>query len=122
MGLFDFLTKEVEPNQAKQQTRRSKSTPDFSARLKKNQPNNPQADNDGNVPVRVFKPTSFDDVCAVIDFLLLGKPAIVNVEAVKEQTIQRVMDILSGACYALHGTMSEISHNIYLISPSTQMI
>ncbi|MBQ3495936.1 MAG: cell division protein SepF [Clostridia bacterium] len=121
MGLFDFLTKEVEPNQQKQ-SRREKSTPGFSARLKSNQAQNPQPDDDGNVAVRVFKPTSFDDVCAVIDFLLLGKPAIVNVEAVKEQTIQRVMDILSGACYALHGTMSEISHNIYLISPSTQMI
>ena len=122
MGLFNFLTKEVEPNQSKQTTRRTRSNQDFSARLNKNQANNPQPDNDGNVPVRVFKPTSFDDVCAVIDFLLLGKPAIVNVEAVKEQTIQRVMDILSGACYALSGTMSEIAHNIYLISPSTQMI
>ena len=30
------------------------------------------------------------DVSEIIDFLLLNKPAIVNVEAVKDQTIQRV--------------------------------
>ena len=122
MGLFDFLTKEVDNNQVNK-PRREKATPSFSSRLKTNQAKEQhQPDSDGNVAVRVFKPTSFDDVCAVMDFLLLGKPAIVNVEAIKEQTIQRVMDILSGACYALNGSMSEIAHNIYLISPSTQMI
>ena len=90
MGLFDFLTKEVEPNQQKQ-SRREKSTPGFSARLKSNQAQNPQPDDDGNVAVRVFKPTSFDDVCAVIDFLLLAKMADIPL-AIQEKIFGNQID------------------------------
>lgn len=116
MGLFDFFTKESENENKKNNQQRPVG---FSSR--KNGEND-TAKTDDNVSVRVFKPTSFDDVCRIIDFLLLGKPAVVNMEAVKDDTIQRVMDILSGACYALHGDISEISKNIYLISPETQMM
>lgn len=117
MGLFDFFTKEAPADEKK--TRRTQTRPlSFGGK-------NVSADSkrtDENVSVRVFKPTSFDDVCEIIDFLLLNKPAVVNMEAVKDDTIQRVMDILSGACYALHGDISEISKNIYLLSPDGQMI
>ncbi|MBR7135769.1 MAG: cell division protein SepF [Clostridia bacterium] len=121
MGLFDFFTKETEVQEKK--TPAKKPVGFSSSKINgSQQPVQRQQAADGNVPVRVFKPTSFQDVCAIIDFLLLNKPAIVNVEAVKDQTIQRVMDILSGACYALHGEISEISHNIYLISPDSPSI
>lgn len=115
MGLFDFFTKETEAEPKKNKPVRPVG---FSSR--KSGANEEKTDD--NVAVRVFKPTSFDDVCQIIDFLLLNKPAVVNVEAVKDDTIQRVMDILSGACYALHGDISEISKNIYLLSPEGQMM
>lgn len=115
MGLFDYFTKETETEEKRPKTNKPVG---FSSR--KNGGLNDKTDD--NVSVRVFKPTSFDDVCQIIDFLLLSKPAVVNMEAVKDDTIQRVMDILSGACYALHGDISEISKNIYLISPDAQLM
>lgn len=116
MGLFDFFTKEAEVEEKKV----NKNHPvGFSSRKAGGDMPKPA---DDSVSVRVFKPTSFDDVCQIIDFLLLNKPAVVNMEAVKDETIQRVMDILSGACYALHGDISEISKNIYLLSPDGQMM
>ncbi len=117
MGLFDFFTKETEGNNKKPSKNRSAT---FTNRKLNDAA--VSSNNADNVAVRVFKPTSFDDVCQIIDFLLLNKPAVVNMEAVKDETIQRVMDILSGACYALHGDISEISQNIYLISPDGQVM
>lgn len=115
MGLFDFFTKETAADDKKTKTTHPVG---FTSR----KPTDGTTSNADNVAVRVFKPTSFDDVCQIIDFLLLNKPAVVNMEAVKDETIQRVMDILSGACYALRGDISEISQNIYLISPDGQMM
>ncbi len=115
MGLFDFFTKEDESSKKNNKSRQT----GFS--IKNNGSTTEKTAND-NVSVRVFKPNSFDDVSRIIDFLLLNKPAVVNMEAVSDDTIQRVMDILCGACYALHGDISEISKNIYLISPDDKMI
>lgn len=112
MGLFDFFTKEAEPEKKAKSSR-----PVGFSSQKKQHGSNP--DND-NVQVKVFYPKSFDDVCEIIDFLLLNKPVVVNMETIKDETIQRVMDILSGACYALRGNISEISKNIYLISLDNQ--
>lgn len=116
MGLFDFFVKET-PIEEKKSTKKTNRQMNFGGKT-----GTENRRSDENISVRVFKPTSFDDVCEIIDFLLLNKPAVVNMEAVKDDTTQRVMDILSGACYALHGDISEISQNIYLISPDGQVI
>ncbi len=115
MGLFDYFTQETNNDKKPNKSRQT----GFGVKKTTNDVEKPV---DDNVSVRVFKPSSFDDVSRIIDFLLLNKPAVVNMEAVSDDTIQRVMDILSGACYALHGDISEISKNIYLISPDDKMI
>lgn len=109
MGIFDYFTKETE---AKEKQKPTKPV-NFSSK----KPTEGQVGGDQNASVRVFKPTSYEDVISIIDFLLLSKPAVVNLSAVKDDTVQRVIDILSGACYALHGSISEVANNIYLISP-----
>lgn len=114
MGLFDYFTKEATNEKKPNKTR----TANIGTIEGSSQPD----PTDDNVSVRVFKPTSFLDVKNIINFLMLNKPAVVNLEAVSDDTIQRVIDMLSGACYALHGDISEISKNIYLISPEEKMI
>ncbi len=120
MGLFDFFTKETTSSD-KKTTKKQNAQNKNDGAIEFSQPST-ISQVDGNVAVRVFKPTSFDDVCAIIDFILLNKPAIVNVEAVKGETTQRVMDILSGACYAVRGSISEVVPNVYLVSPETQQV
>lgn len=64
----------------------------------------------------VFFPKSYEEVSRIIDVLSLGKPALVNVKDLKDTTCQRVLDLLSGAIYALHGGFCELDKGIYIFS------
>ena len=69
-------------------------------------------------PVSVFSPTSYDDVANIIDAIKLGKSAIVHFNELKPETAIRVLDMLSGAIYALDGGVYEMEKNIFMFSPS----
>ena len=56
-------------------------------------------------------------MASVIDLLLTKKPAIVYLTEVRDNTSQRVLDILSGAIYALNGSVGEIGDEVYLFTP-----
>ena len=59
-------------------------------------------------PVGVFFPTSYEEVAKVIDALREGKNAIVHLEKLKQETIISILNMLSGAIYALGGGMYEM--------------
>ncbi len=69
-------------------------------------------------PVSVFSPTSFDDVQVIIDTIKSGKTAIVHFKTLKPDTAIRVLDMLSGAIYALDGGVYEMERNIFMFSPN----
>ena len=60
---------------------------------------------------------SFDDVAFCIDKLMDGNPVIVDVSAVSTATAQRVIDLMSGAIYAIDGNMGELSKDVYVFTP-----
>ena len=68
-------------------------------------------------PVSVFSPTSYDDVQIIIDTIKAGKSAIVHFKQLKPETAIRVLDMLSGAIYALEGGVYEMEKNIFMFSP-----
>lgn len=110
MGFFEFLTKKVAVKPKKAD--KAESTPDEkvsaepTSGLKR-----------GNYAhIDEFRPRSFDDVAAIIDCLMGGKPAIVYLTEVRDTTAQRVLDILSGAAYALYGNVGEIGDETYLFT------
>lgn len=74
--------------------------------------------NDKKGPVAVFSPTAFDDVESIIDALKAGKNAVVHLTDLKTETAIRVLDMLSGAIYALGGGVYEMGKNIFMFSPS----
>ena len=74
--------------------------------------------NDKTGPVAVFSPTSFDDVEVVIDTMKSGKNTVVHLTELKTETAVRVLDMLSGAIYALGGGVYEMSKNVFMFSPS----
>lgn len=74
--------------------------------------------NNGSNPVSIFYPKSYDDVEKIIDTLKMGKNAIVHFSELKESTSLRILDMLSGAIYALNGGVYEMEKNIYMFSPS----
>ena len=67
--------------------------------------------------VVVYKPISPEDVQMLIDFLKRKEPAIVNLDEVDVLSAQRILDFVSGATYALNGSVHRIAGNIFLISP-----
>lgn len=100
MGIFDFLTKEV-PAESKPKSNIGR-------------PVNARETNRG--AVQVFHPKSFDDLQTVIETLKRNRPCIVYLDNMKHEDGQRVIDMLSGAVFALDGGVMPIEKNIYLFT------
>ena len=78
----------------------------------------PQNDKGAQGPISVFNPTSYSDVEAIIDALRSGKNAVVHLNELKNETAVRIIDMLSGAIYALGGGVYEMGKNIFMFSPN----
>ncbi len=106
MGVFDLFGREPKAKTA------NRAKLEFDSSL------NPIANDGKSGPVAVFSPTSFDDVETVIDALRAGKNAVVHLNELKTETAIRVLDMLSGAIYALGGGVYEMGKNMFMFSPS----
>ncbi len=67
--------------------------------------------------VTVIKPTGFNNSTEIIDQLLQGKAVVLNLEGLKYDVSQRIVDCVSGGCYAISGNLQRVSGHIYLITP-----
>jgi len=67
--------------------------------------------------VVVYDPKSPEDVQRLIDYLKRREPAIINLNDTDVAVAQRILDFVSGAMYALNGSIHRISTNIFLLSP-----
>lgn len=65
----------------------------------------------------VYEPHTADDVQTLIDFLKTRESAIINLDNVEPEVSQRVLDFVSGAMYALNGSVHRVAGNIFLLSP-----
>ena len=105
MGIFDLFGKD--PKTKNDRTART----EFDERI------NPGNDNK-SAPVSVFSPTAYTDVEIIIDAIKSGKNAVVHLTELKTETAIRVLDMLSGAIYALGGGVYEMGKNIFMFSPA----
>lgn len=113
MGLFDFFGRE--PKTKNNSRESAEKTVD---RLFNENNNFNSFEKPTNAPVTVFKPTSFEDVEHIINCLRNGKTAVVHLTDLKNETAIRILDLLSGAVYALNGGVYEMEANIFMFSPS----
>lgn len=67
--------------------------------------------------VVIHSPTTPEEVESLIDYLRRREPAIVNLDKPPVEIAQRILDMLSGAIYALNGSMHRIQDNIFLLTP-----
>ena len=67
--------------------------------------------------VVLFRPASFSDTSLAADHLKNNKAVVLNLEDVDKAMARRVVDILSGAVYALEGDVTKIAHSAYLFYP-----
>ncbi len=73
---------------------------------------------DRKSPVSVFVPSSYEEVEKIIDSLKNGKTAVVHLTELKTETAIRILDMLSGAIYALGGGVYEMEKNIFMFAPT----
>ncbi len=103
MGLFDLFGRDPK-------TKNDRVSTPFDERVNFN--------DSKSAPVSVFSPTAYGDVEAIIDALKEGKNAMVHLAELKTETAVRVLDLLSGAIYALGGGVYEMGKNVFMFSPS----
>lgn len=74
------------------------------------------------VRVVVIEPRSFEEAKGVTDNLKNRRPIIVNLEQAEAELAQRVVDFVSGATYALNGSMQKVGNGIFLFVPNNMDI
>ena len=65
----------------------------------------------------VIEPKNIDECRKLIDNLRANKPIIINLEKVETDLARKMFDFLTGATYALRGSIQKINQNIYLFAP-----
>ena len=68
--------------------------------------------------VCVIKPSSFDDAREISETLLANHTVILNMEGVDLALAQRIIDFISGSCYAIDGNLQKVSNYIFIVTPS----
>ncbi len=106
MGFFDFLG------------RTSKEKQSVLEKTNYDLLNYSQTNGRRDNPVTVFSPTSFPEVEVIIDKFKEGKNTVVHLNKIKPDTAIRILDMLSGAIYALGGGVYEMDKNIFMFSPA----
>ncbi|MBQ9091172.1 MAG: cell division protein SepF [Anaerotignum sp.] len=67
--------------------------------------------------VVIIKPECYEDAQEICDQIKTKRPVVVNLEKVEYPVAQRIMDFLSGTCYALEGSIQRVANNIFIIAP-----
>ena len=66
----------------------------------------------------MFTLHNLEDCCDVIDNLILSNTVVLTLDDLDPKLMQRAVDTLSGAVFALHATIRKASERTYLIAPS----
>jgi cell division inhibitor SepF len=67
--------------------------------------------------VIVIHPETYDEAQDICDHIKEKRPVVINLENMDRDIAQRIMDFVSGACYALNGNLQRVTHNIFIIAP-----
>ncbi len=70
------------------------------------------------IKVVLIEPTDYDDVQDICDNLKNKKPIIINFENLDKDIARRMVDFISGAIYAIDGTIQKVSNGIVIAAPS----
>lgn len=76
----------------------------------------------GNGKIQVYVPKSFEEAFSIIRNVKSGFTAMVNVEVANPQVAQRIIDVISGAIFALDGDCKKMGEKQYIFSLNTETI
>ena len=75
-----------------------------------------------NGKIQVYVPKTFEEAFPIIKSVKSGFTAMVNVEIATQQVAQRLIDVISGAIYALDGDAKKMGEKQYIFSLSADTI
>lgn len=76
----------------------------------------------GNGKIQVYVPKAFEEAFSIIRNVKSGFTAMVNVEVANPQVAQRIIDVISGAIFALDGDCKKMGEKQYIFSLNTETI
>lgn len=71
----------------------------------------------GRMEILNFTMLSYDMTGEICTYIKNKKPIIVNMEKLQPHEMQRAVDYLTGACFALDGTVEKVTDNIFIFAP-----
>ncbi|MDR2457893.1 MAG: cell division protein SepF [Clostridiales Family XIII bacterium] len=77
---------------------------------------------DTNYSVIIVSPKDFSETPLFVEKLKNKQPVILNIESIETEKARKIFDFLSGAIYALDGTVKKIANDIYMFSPKNVKI
>ena len=87
----------------------------------KKNPNNNKVVNihtSSSIKVTITKPVDYEEATEICEALKNRRIVLVNTTALELKIAQRLLDFISGSCYALGGELQQIEKGVYLLSPS----
>lgn len=69
--------------------------------------------------LNILYPESFEEARTVCNNIRENIAVIVNLENMKKDLGQRIVDFISGAVYALDGSITKISNGIFVVAPTS---
>lgn len=67
--------------------------------------------------IAVFAPVSVDELGGIVDFTRKRLAAIVNLSNLTNTEMEKALDFLNGAMYAMRGQVSKLDAKLYLVAP-----
>ena len=74
-------------------------------------------DSDSNIELKVVRPTSFEEVGDIADYLIDGCTVVLNLELLDNVQTVRMLDFLNGVTYSTDGEIKNVAKNTYIITP-----
>lgn len=74
-------------------------------------------DDAGNIELKVVRPSSFEEVGVIADYLLEGCTVVLNLEVLDTAATVRMLDFLNGVTYSTDGDIKNVSKSTYIITP-----
>ena len=72
--------------------------------------------------IAIFCPSNIDDLPEIVQFLATNQQAFLNFEKIDNENIQRVLDFIGGAIFALGGKVENLGGKLFLFAPKNTKI
>ena len=74
-------------------------------------------DSDSKMKIKIAKPASYEDAAEICDALKNKQIVLINTKGLSTKVAQRLIDFVSGTCYALEGDFQEIEKGVFVVTP-----